>query len=520
MMQHRYRFGGLSRRLLSCLVAALLALGLTVAVQAGAGSKAAAADCGVLAPGAAAQAEDAVEQACGLLGTPYSWGGGHADSGPGPTFGLCDPTNGAPNDCHVKGLDCSGMVRYAYYLAVGDDIINGSTKTQWQTSRAVARFTAGDGYDALLPGDLLYYGTKAETIHHVAMYLGGGYIVESPNSGAVVHVTTVGSHHDYFGAIRLYPPGSGGPQHADGWDRIAYTEGDQLYVKEGDLDAEPVLQDADVKRFQIEGDRIGVLTPDGELLVKEGDLEPGWATIDADSVTDFQLDGDRIAFTEGDQLYIQEGDLDAEPVLQDADVKRFQISGDRVAVLTPDDSLVVKAGDLGPGWETVDTDSVTSFALEGNRIAYSEGGDLYVREDDLDSESVLQETDVDRYQLSGDRIAVLKDGELMVKEGDLGPGWVTVDTDSVTDFQLSADRIAYAEGQMVYAREGDLDAESALQDDTADAFQISAERVVVLEGDALYAKEGDLGPGWETIDTDSVTSFQLGGHPCAPVSTT
>ncbi len=500
-------------RILLSLLTVLLAVGTTTVA---AGGVAGAADCGVHAPGAAPEAEAAVDRACGLLGTPYSWGGGHVDAQPGPSYGICDPANGAPNDCHVKGLDCSGMVRYAYYLAVGDDIINGTTRVQWQTSRAVDRFWAAEGYAPLLPGDLLYYGVNAERIHHVAMYLGSGLIVEAPNSGSVVKVSTLGSHGDYYGAVRLYP--AGGAHHEPGWNRIAYTEGDQLYVKEGDLDAEAVLQDADVKKFQLEGDRIGVLTTGGALLVKEGDLGPGWVTVDADSVTDFQLDGDRIGFTEGDQLYVQEGGLDAEPVLQDVTAKQFQLEGDRVGVLTPEGALLVKAGDLGPGWVTVDGDSVTSFQLEGSRIGFAEGGDLYVREDDLDAESVLQETEVSGYQLSGDRIAVLKDGALLVKEGDLGPGWVTVDGDSVTSFQLSGDRIAFAEGNRLYVREGDLEAGSIEQDATVDRFQLDGDRIAVLDGGALYAKEGDLEPGWVTIDADSVTSFQVGASVDEPVT--
>ncbi|RKE23437.1 C40 family peptidase [Streptomyces sp. TLI_171] len=164
--------------------------------------------CGVLAPGAAPQAAAAVNAACGQIGTPYSWGGGHG-SAPGPSYGSCDASNGAPNDCHVRGLDCSGLVRYAYYLAVGADVINGTTYTQWPSSRAVARYYRSDGTAPLLPGDLVFYGNTASTIHHVALYLGNGYIVEAPYSGGYVQVATLSSHGDYYGAIRLYGPGGG-----------------------------------------------------------------------------------------------------------------------------------------------------------------------------------------------------------------------------------------------------------------------------------------------------------------------
>ncbi|MFF0295960.1 C40 family peptidase [Kitasatospora sp. NPDC004614] len=203
--------------------AALLSVLVSVGVFfAGAGAAQAAPACGVLSTGGASQANAAVRAACGLIGTPYSWGGGHG-SQPGPTYGICDSSNGAPNDCNVRGLDCSGMVRYAYSLAVGADVINGTTRTQWPTSRAVARYLRADGTGPLLPGDLVYFGSTASTIHHVAMYLGQGWIVEAPYSGGYVQVAALSSHGDYYGAIRLYgagnttpapnPPPAGGGQY-------------------------------------------------------------------------------------------------------------------------------------------------------------------------------------------------------------------------------------------------------------------------------------------------------------------
>lgn len=188
---------------LAVLAGLLIGAGSTGATHARADS------CGVLASGAATQAQAAVNEACSLLGTAYSWGGGHGPT-PGPTYGICDPSNGAPNDCNVYGLDCSGMVRYAYYLAVGSDVIPGTSAEQYQSSNAVARFTASQGTAPLLPGDLLFFGSSASTIHHVAIYLGQGEIVEAPYSGGYVQVATVASHDDYYGAIRLYGSGSGG----------------------------------------------------------------------------------------------------------------------------------------------------------------------------------------------------------------------------------------------------------------------------------------------------------------------
>jgi cell wall-associated NlpC family hydrolase len=51
----------------------------------------------------------------------------------------------------------------------------------------------------LQPGDLLFYGSP---IHHVAMYIGGGQLVEAPYTGALVRVTSTGGRSDYVGAGR------------------------------------------------------------------------------------------------------------------------------------------------------------------------------------------------------------------------------------------------------------------------------------------------------------------------------
>ncbi|MFJ6934868.1 C40 family peptidase [Streptomyces sp. NPDC101132] len=193
---------------IAALAAALASLASLVLFAPGTQPAQAAPACGVLSGGAAPEAVRAVDSACAQIGTPYSWGGGHG-SRPGPSYGICDPANGAPNDCNVKGLDCSGLVRYAYYLAVGTDVINGTTHTQWPSSRAVARYHRADGTAPLLPGDLVFFGGSPSTIHHVAVYLGQGWIAEAPYSGGYVRVAALSAHSDYYGAIRLYGQGGG-----------------------------------------------------------------------------------------------------------------------------------------------------------------------------------------------------------------------------------------------------------------------------------------------------------------------
>ncbi|MFJ6674862.1 C40 family peptidase [Actinosynnema sp. NPDC091369] len=489
------------------LLAAVVVIGVAPSAQAGRATRAAP-DCGVLAGGGAVEAERAVVEACGLVGTPYSWGGGHGPE-PGITYGICDPDHGAPNDCNVRGLDCSGFVRLAYALAVGEDIINGTTRIQWQSSRAVERFSREDGLGPLVPGDLLFYGATAGRIHHVSLYLGDGWIVEAPQSGQLVKVSEHSRHRDYFGALRLFPGGTGsGP--TPGADRVGYVDHGELWVAEGELGSDPVLQEGGVRQFRMSGNRIAVLNDQGALLAKEGDLGPGWEVVNPDSVTDFELSGDRIGYLDHGELWVRQGGLDAEPVLQEADVREFHLHGDRIGVLKQDGTLLVKEGDLGPGWVTVET-GVTDFQLFGARIGALKNGELLVKDEELTSPWVSQEHGVTRFQLSGDRIAALVGEALLVKEGDLGPGWETVAADSAVDFQLDTDRIAVLRksGELV-VKEGDLTASWVSQEMGVGAFQLDGVRIAVLRDGGLLVKHGDLGPGWLTVNPDSVTAFQIG----------
>jgi hypothetical protein len=374
---------------------------------------------------------------------------------------------------------------------------------------------AWEGYEPLLPGDLLLYGTSPGNLHHVSMYLGDGWIIEAPFSGGHVRVVAAGTHGDYYGAVRLFDGSTSSAPDA-GADRIAYTETDgSLYARDGELGAGGELQEENVKKFEMSGDRVGVLTNDGALLVKEGDLGPGWHTVNPDSVTDFDLDGDRIAFTEGQDLYVSEGEIGSEFVKQDATVKSFQLNGDRIGVQTTDDKLLVKEGDLEPGWVEIAT-GVSSFQLHGTRIAYTEGSDLWAQEGELDAPSVFQEHEVTKYQLSGDRVAALtKAGDLLVKEGDLDPGWATIHGD-VRSFQLEGTRIGYTyatgERQLsLFVSEGDLDAPAErIEDSSSLPFQLDGDRIAVNQGGVFAVKEGDVDADWVTINPDSVKDFQIG----------
>jgi hypothetical protein len=154
--------------------------------------------CTVQAGGGSSEGVAAIYYACVEVAkaTPYVWGGGHG-ANPGPTGG---------------GLDCSGLVRWAYAQATGGDPLGpGSTSSDWAalSGRPGVRVIPGSaGTGALLPGDLLYWSSDntAGNIHHVAIYLGNNEVAMEPDTGGHAEVSPFFSvtGTEYYGALRLY----------------------------------------------------------------------------------------------------------------------------------------------------------------------------------------------------------------------------------------------------------------------------------------------------------------------------
>jgi cell wall-associated NlpC family hydrolase len=135
--------------------------------------------------GSSSAAETAISAAKRYLGTRYAWGGGSL-TGPSVGWGI---------DEGVVGFDCSGLTRYAYGRA-GISIARNSTQ-QYATLPKVSR--AG-----LQRGDLVFWAldtSRPATIHHVAIYLGDGQILEAPQSNSVVRVTAM-RWSGFIGGVR------------------------------------------------------------------------------------------------------------------------------------------------------------------------------------------------------------------------------------------------------------------------------------------------------------------------------
>jgi cell wall-associated NlpC family hydrolase len=121
----------------------------------------------------ASQGDIAANWALSQLGKPYQWGG----AGP-------------------ARYDCSGLTMVAWAHA-GVQLLH-YTGYQWQEGPHVP-------LSQLRRGDLLFYATNTSdpsTIHHVAIYIGHGMMVNAPYTGAFVRIDGMYAPGGLIGAVR------------------------------------------------------------------------------------------------------------------------------------------------------------------------------------------------------------------------------------------------------------------------------------------------------------------------------
>jgi len=141
----------------------------------------------------ASRGRAAVAKAEQYLGWMYAWAGGNRY---GPTYGVC-AGDGAFNVCHVKGFDCSGLALYAWGSYISLDHYAAS---QYGQAGSYHPSTSN-----LMPGDLVFWSSDGSRwgIHHVAIYIGGGNVIQAPQSGEVIQITPLDEvSWGYYGATR------------------------------------------------------------------------------------------------------------------------------------------------------------------------------------------------------------------------------------------------------------------------------------------------------------------------------
>ncbi|MBW8712151.1 MAG: NlpC/P60 family peptidoglycan endopeptidase RipB [Mycobacterium sp.] len=114
--------------------------------------------------------EYVIRRGASQMGVPYSWGGGKPNG----------PTTGIDSGANTVGFDCSGFTQFAF-AGVGV-LIPKYSGDQYDTGRKVPVSQAKRG-------DLLFWGPGGT--QHVALYLGGGQMLEASGSAGKVTVSAV-----------------------------------------------------------------------------------------------------------------------------------------------------------------------------------------------------------------------------------------------------------------------------------------------------------------------------------------
>lgn len=130
-----------------------------------------------------------IKAAMGVIGTPYSWGGGGAG---GKSYGIAQGSG-------INGFDCSGLVQYALARAGIK-----APRVSYDQATIGLRQT---NIKSLQPGDLVVKDDGS----HIAIYAGNGKMIEAPYTGGRVRVVPVrsgmyGVHLNIGGDAKLHDP--------------------------------------------------------------------------------------------------------------------------------------------------------------------------------------------------------------------------------------------------------------------------------------------------------------------------
>ncbi len=220
----------------------------------------------------------------------------------------------------------------------------------------------------------------------------------------------------------------------------------------------------------------------------------------------------RVGVLNNGTLRVKDNMHDAQWTVESENVTSFALEGDRIGVRTRDGNVLVKEGGLNVPWVQV-AQQTQNFALSGDRIAIlNSGGSLDVKEGDLEASWVRVSERTQDFQMQNQRIAILMwGGVLQMQEGALNSTLVHV-TDGVKGFQMAGRLLGvlYTNGSLEL-QEGGLDAPWVHQATGVQSFYITNNRVGILRrGGTLQVKDAVPGAPWVT-EADGVSSFKMSG---------
>jgi Cell wall-associated hydrolases (invasion-associated proteins) len=109
-----------------------------------------------------------------MMGVPYFWGGTSS-----------------------KATDCSGLTKTSYY---SQGVVLARDASQQMRYGMHPDFS---DYRNLQPGDLIFFGSSAQRVTHVALYLGNGLFIHASGSSAMVRLNSLNPNDLLFDASLL-----------------------------------------------------------------------------------------------------------------------------------------------------------------------------------------------------------------------------------------------------------------------------------------------------------------------------
>jgi hypothetical protein len=182
-----------------------------------------------------------------------------------------------------------------------------------------------------------------------------------------------------------------------------------------------LLQQSSVAKIDMDGTVFATLKTDGSLWGTWDANPQDWINLFAAPVSDFQLEGSRIAVLSNGNLYLKDSFTGTWGTPKRTGVQSFQLNGNRIATLEGG-TLWASDGINGPWYNEIS--GVTKFQLSGPRIGALVAGTLYVK-DGLGGAWVNEYGSVKDFQLTNYYISLINSGNTLLSKYDFGNSWQT-----------------------------------------------------------------------------------------------